>query len=167
MSTSFCYIKPAISKLISLLYPCMCTYGTFHYYLCFLDVEVIKVDFMHKRTLTASYEALSIKDIFLSIIAIIFALICLQANAYFLRHILCLLTCKLGAYKWASSISQGLIKHTLHIKVTRICVRQDRGEQSIYSDKSLQGPVSPLGSHYSSDMWPQRSTHSFMVFGPR
>lgn len=41
--------------------------------------------------------------------------------------------CILGTYKWALSVSWRLIKHKLHIKVAKGCVRQDRSEQRVFT----------------------------------
>ena len=49
------------------------------------------------------------------------------------RRVLCPFMRILGAYKWALSVSQGLIKHKQHIKAVRGCVRQDRSEQRVFT----------------------------------
>lgn len=49
------------------------------------------------------------------------------------QRVLCPFMCILGAYKWALSVSQGLIKHKQHIKAARGCVRQDRSEQRVFT----------------------------------
>lgn len=41
--------------------------------------------------------------------------------------------CILGVYKWALSVSWGLIKHKPHIKAARGGVRQDSSEQRVFT----------------------------------
>lgn len=47
--------------------------------------------------------------------------------------ILCSFMFALDVYKWALSISQGLMKHKPHIKAAVGCVRQDRSEHRIFT----------------------------------
>lgn len=47
--------------------------------------------------------------------------------------ILCPFMCILGTYKWALSVSRGLIKRKPYIKVARGCVRQDRSKQRVFT----------------------------------
>lgn len=72
--------------------------------------------------------------VFVTFIDTIFMSVCLQTYAYFTAQcILYQFMCTLGTYKWALSVSWRLIKHKLHIKVAKGCVRQDRSEQRVFT----------------------------------